>query len=594
MEIMIKQRMRKQIRRGTHRYVFACDGIDALDKLKADATIEVVLSDINMPRMDGITLLEHIPDIAPELRTVIVSAYDDMPNIRKAMNRGAFDFITKPIGRDDMLITIDRAVADVRKQRAATKARTELISLKSELKVAAEMQQSILPTALPATLSDQHQCDLNAYMTPARNVGGDFYDFMHLPNGKICVLVADVSDKGISAAMFMMASRITIKSACMAQGSPGAALERANHWLCADNPRMMFVTVVIAVLDTHSGVCTYASAGHHPPVLVRANCETSALQHTGGIALGIMDNVEYQEQTVKFEPGDTLVLYTDGVSEAMNMHREEYGTGRLLSMLQSSPIINATDSTSRVFKSVHKFVASAVASDDITCLSLHRTRSHPSNAHPTQRHTPQQPHQTQKHIMSGHIFRSNHAQQALSHIHTHQASTVKEGLPSVVNFLKEIAQKDQWPAKTAFNANIVVEELLMNTLTHGNQDRDSPIDFEIAVATDTATDRTTSRDGQATRYGEDGQTTRDGDHTVNITISDNGAPFNPIEDAPLADTTSPLEHRQVGGLGLVFVTHMITNPTYRYAHGRNQLTFAILTDTDKTHTEQDTLQSSEP
>ena len=375
---MIKQRMRKQIRQGTHRYVFACDGIDALDKLKADATIDVVLSDINMPRMDGITLLEHIPTIAPDLLTIMVSAYDDMPNIRKAMNRGAFDFITKPIGRDDMLITINRAVTDVRKQRAATKAHHELISLQSELKVAAEIQQSILPTALPAALSHQYQCDLNAHMTPARNVGGDFYDFMCLPNGKICALVADVSDKGISAAMFMMASRIIIKSACMAQGSPGAALKQANHGLCVDNPRMMFVTVVIAVMDTHSGVCTYASAGHHPPVLVRANCETSALQHTGGIALGVMDNVEYQEQTVKLEPGDTLFLYTDGVSEAMNMHREEYGTSRLLHTLQSSPIIDAADSTSRVLTSVHEFVEDAVASDDTTCLSLHRTRSHHS------------------------------------------------------------------------------------------------------------------------------------------------------------------------------------------------------------------------
>ena len=205
-----------------------------------------------------------------------------------------------------------------------------------------------------------------------------------------------------------------------------------------------------------------------------------------------------------------------------------------------------------------------------------------------QTHVTHRPHQTQKHIMSGHIFRSSHAPQACVHTHIQRAATVGDGLPSVVKFLKDIAQKGQWPAKAAFNTNMVVEELLINTLTHGNQGRDSPIDFEIAVATDAATgiatsknDQATCDDGQAT-YGN--EATHDGDHTINITISDNGAPFNPIKDAPLADTTSPLEHREVGGLGLVFVTHMMKNPTYRYSHGRNQLTFAILTHTDTTET----------
>ena len=202
-EPLVLQRFRRDIRAGDYQFVFAHNGVEALEVLNtSEDRIDMVVSDINMPQMDGLTLLEQIPKVDPNIRSVIVSAYGDMGNIRTAMNRGAFDFVTKPIDFEDLKVTIDRTLRHLEEWRAALSARDNLVALQNELNVAHDMQQSILPTVFP----NDSRYHLHATMAPARNVGGDFYDVIRLANDRIGLAIADVSDKGVPAALFMMSS----------------------------------------------------------------------------------------------------------------------------------------------------------------------------------------------------------------------------------------------------------------------------------------------------------------------------------------------------------------------------------------------------
>ena len=148
-EPLVLQRMRRRIRSGRYSFVFAQNGVEALERLQNDGSIDMVVSDINMPQMDGLTLLQQIPKVDPDIRAVIISAYGDMKNIRTAMNRGAFDFVTKPIDFEDLEVTIDRTLGHIVQWREALSSRDKLVALQNELDVARNMQQSILPTAFP-------------------------------------------------------------------------------------------------------------------------------------------------------------------------------------------------------------------------------------------------------------------------------------------------------------------------------------------------------------------------------------------------------------------------------------------------------------
>jgi len=367
LEPLILQRMRRQIRAKEYGFVFARDGVEALEKLNADPTIDMVLSDINMPKMDGLTLLQQLPGVDPNLRAVIVSAYGDMDNIRTAMNRGAFDFVTKPIDFDDLKITITRTLAHLAEWREALSSRDQLVALQNELSIASQLQQSILPSIPPVT----HGCEVSANMEPARNVGGDFYDYFVLEN-QLGFVVADVSDKGIPASMFMMSSRTALKGAAIGVREPEMVLYEVNKQLQQDNPTFMFVTAIYALFNPDSGLLTYSIAGHDPPLLVSASGQVTELPLTKGIALGIAPEVAYEQHSVTLEPGDTVVLFTDGVTEAMNADNELFGMDRLTAVFDGNPPSSATAASEAVFECVRTFAGDALQSDDITCLTLRR------------------------------------------------------------------------------------------------------------------------------------------------------------------------------------------------------------------------------
>ena len=368
LEPLLLQRMRRAIRAGRYEFVFAGNGLEALQRLDQDEEIDMVLSDINMPQMDGLTLLEQIPDVNPNIRSVIISAYGDMKNIRTAMNRGAFDFVTKPIDFKDLQVTIDRTLIHVEELREALMARDKLVTLQNELDVASNIQQSILPTELPRELDYQ----MFGSMKSARNVGGDFFDVVRLPDRRVGLAIADVSDKGVPAALFMMSTRTLLKGATIGAINPGDVMETVNQLLCEDNEAAMFVTLLYAVYDPETGRLTYANGGHNPPLIVHQDNTSTLLPPTEGLALGLLPDYEYQQKTVTVEPGETLVLYTDGVTEAMNANEEEFGVERLQDIFTESYPREAHAITQLIFDAVDEFAGDTPQSDDVTCLTLCR------------------------------------------------------------------------------------------------------------------------------------------------------------------------------------------------------------------------------
>ena len=366
LEPLMLQRMRRPIRRGRYTFVFARNGIEALERLNQDDTIDMVLSDINMPQMDGLMLLEQIPKVDPNIRSVIISAYGDMKNIRIAMNRGAFDFVTKPIDFSDLQVTIDRTMRHLIEWREALESRDKLIALQNELDVASKMQQSILPTRFPENPAYQ------AYgsMEPARNVGGDFFDIIRLEDGRLGIAIADVSDKGVPAALFMMSSRTVLRGAAIGTSNPGEVLFEMNNSLFENNEAAMFVTVFYAVFDPVNRQFTYANGGHNSPLIVNSDGQATMLPLTGGIALAMMPDIEYGYNSVTLAPGDTVVLYTDGVTEAIDESEEEFGVQRLQSVFSSAPPGDARQANGAVFDAVNDFVGETPQFDDITCVTF--------------------------------------------------------------------------------------------------------------------------------------------------------------------------------------------------------------------------------
>lgn len=364
-EPLVLQRMRRSIRSGQYQFVFAQNGVEALQKLEQDTNIDMVLSDINMPQMDGLSLLERIPEVAPDTRSVIISAYGDMKNIRSAMNRGAFDFVTKPLDFDDLRVTIERTLNNLTAWREAESSRVRLAAIENELDVASKMQQSILPTEFPTT--DNYEVFGN--MTPAREVGGDFFDIFNLENGCIGLAIADVSGKGVPAALFMMASRTLLKGSAIGLNDPGRVLQEVNDLLYDDNDAMMFVTVLYAVYNPATRELTYANGGHNLPVIVHTDGSNTVMPSTNGIALGILDGGEFEQNSITCAPGDTVVLYTDGVTEAINGGEEEFGMERLQAIFTSAPG-DCRTAVEAVFDAVSDFAGEAPQFDDITCLAL--------------------------------------------------------------------------------------------------------------------------------------------------------------------------------------------------------------------------------
>ena len=252
--------------------------------------------------------------------------------------------------------------------REALVTKTRLAGLEQELQIAAQVQLSILPRDLPADPRVQLHC----HITPAREVGGDFYDYFAIDADNLGFVMADVSGKGVPAALFMAITRTLLKATALFVASPTVCIRKLNDLLAKENEQMMFVTIFYGVLHLPTGQVTYVNAGHNPPYQLLADGRVQSVARTGGMAVAVSEDFPYREGQLTLAPGETLFLYTDGITEAFDCDVQEYGDARLDAVLQglNRRPVTPTDICDAVLADVHQFERGAPQADDITCMAL--------------------------------------------------------------------------------------------------------------------------------------------------------------------------------------------------------------------------------
>jgi serine phosphatase RsbU (regulator of sigma subunit)/putative methionine-R-sulfoxide reductase with GAF domain len=244
----------------------------------------------------------------------------------------------------------------------------ERAQVQRDLDLAREMQQGLLPKQFP-TREQAPGVEIFARLNPAKEVSGDLYDFFAVEPGKICFVVGDVSGKGVAAGLFMAVTRTLIRATAVPGKKPVEILRQVNAQLCPENPANLFVTMILGILDTSNGQMEYGQGGHNPPLLLPVKGEP-VYEPSGGMPLGVFDDAKFGERRLTLKPGESLLIYTDGVTEAMNPKRELFGEERFQRAVQGLASLSPEQLTQRVVEEVAKFANGAEPSDDITLLAI--------------------------------------------------------------------------------------------------------------------------------------------------------------------------------------------------------------------------------
>ncbi|MBS0643351.1 MAG: PP2C family protein-serine/threonine phosphatase [Proteobacteria bacterium] len=283
----------------------------------------------------------------------------------------AFQMMTKSVTAQHRQVRtlLDERTRDLQTVRDALAAREQLDRMREELELARHVQMSSLPSVFPP-FPDRTDLNLFASMQPAREVGGDFYDFAMLENDRLVLLIGDASGKGMSAALFIATCRALLRAALLRGAGLAEALATTNAAIAADNQLSMFATVFAAILDLRCGAMRYSNAGHNPPYVLRADGTLTTLSDAGNIALGVIDPFTFVDAEIQLSPGDGLFLFTDGVTEAFNPEQTMFGEESLEQVLVSQPPDNAEAVVRRVADAVAAFATGSEQSDDITMLHV--------------------------------------------------------------------------------------------------------------------------------------------------------------------------------------------------------------------------------
>lgn len=330
---------------------------------------DLVLLDIRMPGMDGYEvcrLLKQDP-ATEDIPVLFISALDDIGDKVQAFSAGGVDYITKPFQVEEVVARVQTHLSLRRLRRDLEEANRRM---EQELALAAQVQASFLPSSLPNLPGWQ----LAVSLIPAQLMSGDFYDTAYLPNGSVAILVADVVDKGVGAALYMAMSSTLLRTSLAEHADrPDLVCQAVNEALLEYATAQQFVTAFIGVLEPSSGVLVYANAGHNPPVLLCPSHpgEVRLLEITG-LPLGAVEGSRWHLDRVQLLPGDTLVLYTDGITEAESARARFYGRERLVETAQRSMGQPAETVRAVILDDVQQFVLGAALADDIALMVLVR------------------------------------------------------------------------------------------------------------------------------------------------------------------------------------------------------------------------------
>ena len=396
---------------------------------------------------------------------------------------------------------INSTVATLKRYIAEAAARID-----KELEYAKQIQLSALPTNFP----DAEDYKIFAQMIAAKEVGGDFYDFYKLNENTVAFLVADVSGKGIPAAMFMMRAKTIVKDLAESGIPVNEIFIKTNEKLCENNESGMFVTAWMGIVDICTGKMQFTNAGHNPPLIKRADGVFEYLKTRPGFVLAGMQGVRYRVEEMTLCQGDRLFLYTDGVTEATNIDNQLYGENRLLSFMNKNTNLDANSLLSNLKIDIDKFVGEAPQFDDITMLSFDFKNNKETEG------------------VKSKVFPAN-----------------TESLTDVIAFVEEILESYECSAKIQNSICIAIEEIFVNISRYAYEGVSGNVTLSI------------SYDAES--------------RNITFRISDNGVPFDPLKKAD-PDITLSAEERAIGGLGIYIAKKTMDLITYDYKNGENILT----------------------
>ena len=375
---MNRDLLARRLRQQGHAVETAENGREALERLRREE-FDLVLLDVMMPEMDGYQVLEELraDERLRGLPVIMVSALNEIESVVRCIEAGAEDYLPKPF---NPVILRARVEATLEKKRLRDQERLYAKSLERELEIGRNIQASFLPETIPQPAG----WEVAACLEPARTVGGDVYDAFTLPGGRLGLVVADVCDKGVGAALFVAlfrsllrvtAERLDAGGGSMADVVHGA-VTLTNDYIARTHGRAnMFATVFFAVLDPESGALVWLNGGHEPAIVRRADGRLERLEPTGG-AVGLVEGAEFGFAEASLEPGDVLVAFTDGVTDARNPSREFFGEPRLLALAEGDAA-SAAALLAAIQSAVAAFAAGAPASDDIAILVARRSGPRP-------------------------------------------------------------------------------------------------------------------------------------------------------------------------------------------------------------------------
>lgn len=378
----------------------------------------------------------------------------------------------------------------------------------AELDLANNIQTSMLPCIFPA-FPDREEFDVYATMTPAKEVGGDFYDYFLIDDDHLALVIADVSGKGVPAALFMMISKTLIKSTAQSGLSPKEVLEKVNNQLCENNEAQMFVTVWLGIVELSTGKMKCANAGHEYPAIYRNGTEFEIYHDKHGFVLAGMEGFLYSEYELELNRGDIIYVYTDGVAEASDTGSNLYGLDRMIDALNRCPEKTPDALDKYISDDINKFVGSAEQFDDITMLIF--KYSGKDNAGGT----------------------------------TLSLNAREENLYNAISFVNEQLDIIKCPDDIKSQLDIAVEEIFVNIAKYA-YDADGGGKADISFS-----------------FNDD-------EKTVTIVFEDNGMPYNPLEK-PDPDITLSADEREIGGLGIFMVKNLTDSMDYSYENKTNIL-----------------------
>ncbi len=433
---------------------------------------------------------------------------------------GVFLDMAREVGAREIrlnAIVEERTVELSEKNQALEDAQREI---RNDLEMAHSVQAALVPSDLP----EDPRAGVAAFMTPALDVGGDFYDAFITDHGHLAFAIADVSGKGVASALMMAVGRALLRSAANQHPDPSMAVAETNDQLCSMNPKELFITAFFGVIDLELGTLTYVNAGHDPPYLMRPNEGPEMIPMTGGIALGVLPELNYTETTIPLDEGASMFLYTDGITEAEDVAGQQFGRERLEEKLAGFNGEGPQELMDSVLSDLRTFSGDAKQFDDITCMAVRFVGGALEE--------PFIPGRGETHLASG--WRRMVVQ-----------PTLETSLPRVAAFVERFAETEGFDPLELYRINLALDELFTNTIEHGFPGRENEADISISMR----------------REGE----------TIVVRYEDNGPAFNPLE-ATEQDTELDLLERPIGGLGLQLIASTFDAVNYERIDDRNVTT----------------------